>query len=219
MYIINYQSQTILSDIDNEFLTPIYGEITDVEDEEERVKTPCGHVTGLLIHCANFGNDGARLLDVADSDSQEAYDAICAVFDSDTMEPNHDVSKITEDCPWGNVFIVKELVVHPNHRGQNLGLFTLHDIIKRFGESASIIIIKPYPLQFNAGMTQEKILEKGYTFLNAQGNPLSEAQAIKKLRTHYAKIGFQRVGKTEFFVRFNHLVNPIPQLLEKELVQ
>lgn len=156
-----------------------------------------GELRFYLIRVGEAVNDGARLYDVFDT-MQETLDAGTAIFDS----------SFSEFCPWlakkhpdvspcGDILLLHRLEIVPLARGQRLGIAVLHRVIKDWSSGCSFAVMKPYPLQFDASAKKNEMWDR----LELEAFPQNRTAAFKKLREYYGQLGFERIGRSEFFAR------------------
>lgn len=159
---------------------------------------------------------GAFSLVVADIESA-SIDRICAHDVFDTTQSAFDVYQNLYDskgnllvrvekiafgleCSWRqNVLILDRLVVLPEHRGHGVGLLVLRALIQQFRSSAGLVVMKPFPLQWekssrdeDGGLTRES--------LRLDLFPGSAQATTARLRRYYANLGFKLVPRTDYMV-------------------
>lgn len=112
----------------------------------------------------------------------------------------------TDGLVWSsNVLIIERLILQPQFRGQDLGLAAMRGLILCARGGAGLVLIKPFPLQFEGGYDPkaEEFVRQGYASL-----PKDHRLSTAKLCRHYARLGFKRVPKTPFMVRDAQLKLP-----------
>ncbi len=95
-----------------------------------------------------------------------------------------------------SLLILDRIEIKPAYRGNEYGLEALRCMIQRFRMGAGLIVMKPFPLQYEAAasdLTPGELAERGLT-----GFPMSARVATAKLRKYYARLGFQRIPRTPF---------------------
>jgi GNAT superfamily N-acetyltransferase len=111
--------------------------------------------------------------------------------------------------PWEDVLILDRLTLVPEVRGQQLGLAVLHQAIEDWSGGCSLVAMKPFPLQYEGGgLNQQNI-----TNLNLETIRTDKAESFRRLRVYYAKLGFERVGRSAIFVLSPKELRPTPQSL------
>jgi len=126
--------------------------------------------------------DGAPWLSIINYD-QEATDVCSVVVDdrnctwSDRVEHS-----LTMDLVDLNMNIIQLLMVRPEFRGLNLGLWAISLLTKKFN---GLTVLRPLPLQFCFKNDIEKLRLGNY------GG--SKSRATTRLRKHYGLAGFKRI--------------------------
>jgi hypothetical protein len=110
-------------------------------------------------------------------------DRVCGFFKQawvdrfDVLEP---------DC-----LVVDYVVLHPHWRGLKLGLFAVRKAVDLLGAGCGLTIVEILPLALEA----HDILRVPCSWLPRQDT----VKAVLRLRRHYRKMGFERLGRTDFF--------------------
>jgi hypothetical protein len=96
-----------------------------------------------------------------------------------------------------DIVLITEVLIKPQFRGSGLGLWAMRLMMTKMSPGAGLIVIKPFPLQFDHNMlkNQELCREYGITEL-----PKKKVSATRKLTEYYAKLGFRRLPKTPLMV-------------------
>ncbi len=126
---------------------------------------------------------------VCDAHSQNLFDLYEALRTEDDMLWD----KGDEDDAADDFLYIGRCEILPDYRGHNLGLWSLVNVIATFGQGSSFVFLKPFPLQFEGGnqcLLGDKLKLDVFT--------KSEKKAYKKLKEHYAKVGFVDVPRTEY---------------------
>lgn len=95
--------------------------------------------------------------------------------------------------PWSlNVLLLNRLEIWPPYRGKGYGLQALVRMIQRFRIGGGLLVMKPFPLQFegNMGAADDAAAEER-AFRAARG----------KLCRYYRRLGFESVRETPYMVR------------------
>jgi GNAT superfamily N-acetyltransferase len=160
-----------------------------------------GELGLYLIRVGNAVNDGISLRDVFDV-RQETMDAGNAVYDARFRDYNAAIQKIFEDAYCSeDILLLHRLEIHPFARGQKLGLAVLIKAIEDWSSGCSLVLMKPFPLQFEVNARNSKNWES----LALGDFPQKEKQAFQQLRSYYSQLGFEKIGKTEFYALCTHL--------------
>lgn len=110
-----------------------------------------------------------------------------------------DINALFNDEIFGlNLLVISRLEILPDYRRNNLGLKVIDFVVNRFGSEAGLVLIKPYPLQFESERLHHDDWYKELIF-----ERLSSDQncALRKLKDHYSKIGFVEIPGTLFMGR------------------
>lgn len=93
----------------------------------------------------------------------------------------------------GDLFILDSINIFPQYRGYELGNTATWLFYYNFCNPNDILILLAFPLQFgNTDEEQEKC--KPNEFKGTQ------KECTKKLANYYKKLGFERIGKSNFYV-------------------
>jgi hypothetical protein len=84
----------------------------------------------------------------------------------------------------------------PAHRGCGLGLAVASRLIDLYGAGCAVVACKPFASQFASGEPKDRDFYEGMRF-----DDLSRARArsFAKLRRYWARLGFRRAGRTDYF--------------------
>ena len=164
------------------FDAKIYGTLADGQNYERRI---LGTMEVTIIRGNAFYDQSANPWAIFDSEGELAEAGEMLInFTKSEYKPV--VSKLFGNAFLGDNFIhIQKLKVSPAARGQKLGLLAMGALISDWGETSSLAILKPFPLQFAIQQTKSTIAGK-------------EAAAIKKLRKYYELAGFRAIGKSGF---------------------
>lgn len=152
------------------------------------------------------------MLDIFDCKS-DTFDYYSAIFDIDTDGPSDELLRLfKDDVYFGNVLIIDRLEIRPEFRSHNIGLVVMRRLIERFGAGASIVAIKPFPLQRERFSDEANEWRRGLKLADLDKNL---RRATAKLRRHYAKLGFKAMKNTPFMFRRTDDPLPSPKSLKK----
>jgi len=216
--------------LDARYITLRFDEVSSMTDEGEPVvylQRRTGHVTvwnagqtedtEMDIRIGDFAivyvdldgayTEGVHAFDVFDTEQAtiEYYEDLY-VDDAGSIRDSVVELANTDGLFWTtNVLIIERLILQPQFRGQDLGLAAMRGLILCARGGASLVLIKPYPLQFEGGYDPkaEEFVRQGYASL-----PKDHRSATATLCRHYARLGFKRVPKTPFMVRDAQLKLP-----------
>jgi GNAT superfamily N-acetyltransferase len=177
----------------------------------ERVDS-IGAFSLYLVDCDSAINDRKSVFDVFDS-AQQTMDLFEDLFDVDTDELKMRVAEIAFGTGYAissNVLLFDRLVIYPAHRGRGVGLLALRALMHHFRSFAGIMVMKPFPLQFE-GSAPTELSGLGRENWALENFKKKRPAATARLRRHYAKLGFAHVPRTDYMVR-----DPLEQLPEAD---
>lgn len=138
---------------------------------------------------------------------QQTLDAGFAVLDFATGDFHPHVEEMFPDAiPMDDLLLLDRITIYPIGRGQSLGLAVLHQVIEDWARGCSLVIIKPYPLQFEA--TDKR--SDDWNQLALHTFPSAKRTAFGTLRNYYQRLGFRRIGRSDFYARST--AEPLPSL-------
>lgn len=98
-----------------------------------------------------------------------------------------------------NLLIIDRVEILPRYRGHDYGLQAMHLMLGHLALGCRLAAIKPYPLQFEG----DNPLGEPRTWrrrLQLEKLPTHQATATRRLRQHYARLGFVQVKGTPLMV-------------------
>jgi GNAT superfamily N-acetyltransferase len=152
--------------------------------------TKIGTIQVILIKVGECINDKFPLHTMFDV-QQETLDAGNAVYDlsADEYEYTPSVVRMFPDAmPFNDILLIKRMEIEPSFRGKKIGLAVLYQAIKDWSSGCSLVLIKPFPLQFEVS-NLKKEMERDLG---------AEKAATKKLKNYYQTLGFESIPKTPF---------------------
>lgn len=170
-----------------------------LDEDGELAETQIGRFSLTIFDIEGASEQGVSVFDLFDIRS-ETMDCFEALFDSDTEDFSAEVLKQAFDGEYPlrpNLALLERLEIFEGYRGKGFGLTASDLIFSRFKSSVGLFATKPYPLQFEAGFTEERTEEPR---LGTMCFGLSQKAATTKLRRHYGRLGFKQVRGTEYMV-------------------
>ncbi|NVN98198.1 MAG: GNAT family N-acetyltransferase [Geobacteraceae bacterium] len=162
-------------------------EIDIIYGEEQKT---IGIARAFEVRMDQIVNDGEwSLIDVFDNHSSDLSGLYEELFEDDELNP----AIADELMDYGNVVLIKSIVLMPEYRGQGLGGLLALAIAERFSER-DIVALKPWPM--NAG--DPDCIAGG--LLPPALSDLQQKAVASKLRKGYMKAGFK-----PFFRGSDHL--------------
>ena len=189
------------------------GEIIEGNEEIDNYEQRIGRFSASYIDAGEACNDRVSMLDVLDAADMDEY---LVLFDdhgwwSDEVE-NQLVAtndRYTADLAYSNLLVIDYIQILPEHRGRELGLKIIRNLIKRFSNGAGLIALRPYPLQLLTDHNNSDWGEK----LQLQQYTMDRHKATNKLAAHYSRLGFVVLEGRDLMIMSNSHVHKV---LEKD---
>lgn len=187
---IRFVSEAPFSDIEP-YAQEITGEIFICDDNDEQALA--GRIRLFYIDIGGMINEGYSLYDVLDM--QAATAEYMVLFEGDSCEYSEIILSSIGDDPIGlDLLILDRLQIFPPYRGQELAIPVIFRTIQQYGHGCKFAVMKPFPLQFEAGVAESE----WYQEMEMESFEQNEEQALDKLRSYYLKMGFAEVKGTPF---------------------
>lgn len=173
------------------------GELIRANDDSEAL---AGKFTLHYVDVDRAMDEKMSIFDVFDAYSHtfEYHDAL---FGANSPDFSDRLTKtLKHEAFGGNVLILDRLEILPEYRGRGLGLSVMRRLIKRFSGGAAIVVMKPYPLQFESE-TRDQAKEAWRSELGLAELGRNQRAATKKLFDYYGRLDFVRISGTPFMVR------------------
>lgn len=206
---LEYQQKLYVeSDEPDQYLRQIDGLVYELDEADG--KTHIGEFRIFLIDVESAVTDGEHVFSIFDS-RQETVDYY-SLLGSSTLEFKDCVlNALPGGERWSpNMLILDRLTLLPAYRGKGIGLRVLRNLFKQFRMGCGIVVMRPYPLQFEGGAVQKKIKSNEFQRLRLDLYDKNFHRALKRLRTHYALLGFKKVAGMPYMVADPLL--PIPSV-------
>ena len=94
-----------------------------------------------------------------------------------------------------DLLIIDYVTIYPKFRGLGIAEAAIHRTIGIFGTGCGLVACKPWPLQFTPSVADDP---EALTIL-APPN-VGKAEAIRKLRLYWSRLGFWPLGNTGIYV-------------------
>lgn len=187
-YRVRFSIEASLENREDEFervLQRIDGKIVFVgDDEREEI---VGEVRGWRVLAGGHYDEA---MDACDAIDGELVSYMNAIVDHDEEQVRESVRAIVEDASQGVDTLILELVkVDDGHRGIGVGLLAAMRFVQTFGAGCGYAVCKAFPLQFASLETIE---------MNA-----TQKTAFRKLREHWGRMGFKRLGRSSNYMAIN----------------
>lgn len=111
------------------------------------------------------------------------------------------------EWPFGslNLLSLDRLTVLPQARGRKVGLMALVMVMQRFLRFADVVVLKPFPLQFEGSMADDEALQYELARFSC-----TKDYGTRRLARYYAELGFKKVVGTDYMARLAD--RPLPDL-------
>lgn len=178
-------------DILLDYTATILDDSAEEVDEEGQSQAVAGAVDFYVLRIGLALNEGLNALEACDADSQDVYEYGSAVLD----EVGHVKDGLFDNFEYvgGDLLFLHKMEILPAHRGKDLGLLAASRIIDLFAEG--LVICRPQPLQ-------HVLDEEDYHFkpeMNYESFAKSKTAAKQALRKYWSRIGFKRIGRSDFY--------------------
>ena len=196
---MSWSSESFVSEYPDphDFVYETSGDLYDLGGSEDREFI--GRFRVYYVDVERAMNQREPLYNVFDSHSAEVEEFYEPIFGSEGYNFNENLLKVVNyEVSGYNLLILDRLEILPQYRRKKLGLTILHHMIERFSAGASIVAMKPFPLQFEpiGGEDKKKWRDK----MGLDQFPTNENIAIEKLHTYYRKLGFTNLTGTPMMV-------------------
>ena len=115
------------------------------------------------------------------------------------------------------MLLLHHLTIRPFARGQRLGLAVLERTIRDWSSGCALVVMKPFPLQFEAGAKRDK---KAWREHDYGSFSQTKVKATPRLRAYYARLGFEWIGRSMFYGIYPDGVRPeVKELALPDTVQ
>ena len=153
------------------------------------------------------------MYEVIDAHSEYLARHVFNIFDPDTVDFVEAINDYYNHTIIGtNICLIENVTVRPKFRGHRIGIKAIKDIIFHYSSACGLFVIQPYPLQFDHRSHRED-----YAHLALDKFEDTEAEAFKKLKNHYKKMGFETIKGFKDLLFYNPAVkNPKLDKLDLE---
>jgi GNAT superfamily N-acetyltransferase len=161
-----------------------------------------GELTAELLRARTAEEYREDPIMTADAEEQELYEAAEEVYMLDHgCQFRSKFHRL--EVFQGDMLLFKRLHVEPAHRGVNLGLEMMQQILDTVPHDLAVLF--PRPLQY---VEQDSEAAPRMRELYGMFDEVSEKAALQKLQRYYRKLGFERIGKKGYMFRSPLLENP-----------
>lgn len=175
-----------------------------------------GKVDIFIFKVSNALSQGDNFSDLFDlfDVKQDFLNTGSAIFDFHKKNFLPSVSKAFSKAyppmnPGGDIMLIHRIGISPLVRGQQLGLSVLARVIMDYSAGCSLVVTKPYPLQFEKDIGESS----EWNDLSLASFSNDEKESTKKLGKHYGKLGFKKLGRSDYFATLPQTVFSIVKKL------
>lgn len=159
-----------------------------------------GHARVLVAEIERAREHGYGMLEFFDvSSSSWPYHVLFSQREAGSFTPAVNRALGIDEVYSQNLLIIDRIEVLPRYRGKHYGLQAMHLILEHLSMGCRLAAIKPYPLQFE-GANPLGESSAWRTKLQLESFPRHQASATRRLREHYARLGFVLVKGTPLMV-------------------
>jgi len=176
-----------------DFLQSISGKILVREKDQER-EQEAGHISASLVQFGRALDHGISIEQMGDGVTGSVAEYWEQLFDMETDRWRGEIRDELEICA-PDLLIIDCIEVHPQFRGNEIGLVAADRTIDIFGQACGLVACKPWPLQFTpAFMNNRRRMER------LKPPNTDKEESVRKLRLYWAKAGFWPLGQTGIYV-------------------
>jgi hypothetical protein len=156
-----------------------------------------GRISARVVQAGRAIDARESLFEVCDCVDQNLHDYASAAYDFDNSCIRESIS---DGCAGTDILIIENVQIVRAHRGRGLGLLAVRRAIDTFGAGCAAVILKPFPLQFSDPSSRPTNKASDWEARMDTGSFESKQSiALTKLRRHWNRLGFQRIGRSDYF--------------------
>ena len=178
----------------SDFVTEYHGDLVCTDDETGD-DTVAGHVRAQRVQAGLAADHGESLFDVCDSHSQELCDLHALLY-----EPGgygfRDALSERYHAYDADLLVLDYIVLDPRWRGLRVGLLAARKAADLLGGGCGLVVSEVLPLRRDA----HKQLGVPADWLPDPATKAGRAAARMKLRSYFRRMGFRRLGRTDYYV-------------------
>jgi len=174
------------------FVSEHAGVIRRTRDRDGRAFN-VGLVKAYKIHAAQAEEASEPLFDVCDCHSQQLHEVYAALFDPHTDDLKEEV-RARFDVFDNDILVLDYVLLSPRWRGLKLGLMAARKMIDLLGGGCGLAVSWVSPLNPDAN----EFSKVPVGWIPRHPGEDEEKEGRRKLRRHFRRMGFRRLGKTRF---------------------
>lgn len=183
------------------FISEYTGVIT-CEDESGRV-TKVGRFAAMRVHAALAHDAGESLHDVCDSHSSEMHYLHALLYESGRYHFREDLMSWF-DAVDSDLLVLDYVVLSPKWRKLKLGLLATRKLVDLIGGGCGLAVSDIAPLRHEAA----GVLRVPARWLPRFKSKEERRATTVRLRRYYRRMGFERLGRTSYYVLPLNQVTP-----------
>lgn len=191
----------------SDFVAEYDGIITCTDDETGEA-TKVGKVRALRVHAALAAEHGESLFDVCDAHSQELHNLHALLYEPDGHAPRPAVADRYDAFEW-DVLVLDYVVLAPKWRKLRVGLLAARKMVDLLGGGCGLAVSHIAPLRPDAA----RRLKVPPTWLPRHATTDDRRAAVVSLRRYFRRMGFERLGRTRYYVLPLNQVTPTAEEL------
>jgi GNAT superfamily N-acetyltransferase len=187
-------SQSLFSDEGDRWITPIVGGASYYDEDGDG--QPAGKVAFYHVDLESASERGLDPWYVLDQLSDTAF--FMPLFRKVGGYLEFD-PKITEELllcgSTPNLLVFDRIEILPEYRGRGLTKLVVDEVVRLFGASCSLLVLKAFPLQLEAGFkddSKDGTLSDWKKSLRLEDLGSDEASTTTRLIHYYETLGFQK---------------------------
>jgi GNAT superfamily N-acetyltransferase len=147
----------------------------------------------VLFHVRQAERFGASLAEIFDSIDQDVHELFCTVYDEETGALRGD---LVEASDLRDLLYIESVKVVPSHRGKKIGLRMVERMRDVLGGGCAAIALKAFPMTAERAKYHDAINHEVFSRPFAVTGEAAKA----KLRSYWGRLGFERVGTTDYML-------------------
>ena len=161
---------------------------------EDGVPRRVGKVHAWRIRAEDAAANGESLFEVCDAHSHEMHVVHTLLYEPNAYELKAELvgqfDVLGFDC-----LVFDYVILHPKWRGLKLGLLAVRKTVDLVGVGCGLVACDISPLRHEA----HSLLKVPPAWLPQLSTVEEKKAAVRKLRRHFRRLGFRRIGKTPYF--------------------
>lgn len=184
------------------FVSEYTGTVTCTDDATGAV-TRVGRVTAVRVHAGLALNVGVSLFDVCDCHSRELHELHALLYEPDAYHFRDPLIRRFEAVE-ADLLVLDYVVLSPRWRGLKLGLLAVRALVDVIGGGCGLVVSHVAPLRHAA----HQRVGVPARWLPRHRTREARWQAVVKLRGHFRRMGFERLGRTQYYALPMNLRTP-----------